>query len=73
VASDYPRFREVAHSIKGAAWNLSARRLGDSARDAENAGRNGEAAAAQSSLAQLKTTFAEFDAIVTTILKTDPG
>ncbi|MEI6388531.1 MAG: response regulator, partial [Spirochaetota bacterium] len=73
VASDFARFREAAHSIKGAAWNLSAKRLGDAARDAENAGRNGEESAAHSSLAQLKTCFAEFDETVTKILESGSG
>ena len=59
-ARDYPRFREVAHSLKGAAWNLSARRLGDAARLAEEAGREGDEAKAAEALKDIRSAFEAF-------------
>jgi PAS domain S-box-containing protein len=60
AAKDYAKFRETAHSLKGAAWNLSARKLGDAAFAAENAGRNGDAAAAEVSKKMVAEAVAEF-------------
>ena len=54
-------FREVAHSIKGAAWNLSARNLGDAALSAETAGRNKDCTAARSSREALGKALDAFD------------
>jgi len=54
-------FREVAHSIKGAAWNLSARNLGDAALAAETAGRNKDGAAARASREALGKALDAFD------------
>ncbi len=62
AAKDLQRFRETAHSIKGAAWNLSARRLGDAAMAAEKAGAAGDARAAESALGTIREAFAEFSA-----------
>ena len=50
---NFSAFRETAHSMKGAAWNLSAKRLGDAAYEGEKAGRAGDeerAAAALNSI-----------------------
>ncbi len=60
AAKDYPRFREIAHSLKGASWNLAARKLGDAALAAENAGREADAQAAAAALRRLKPAFAAF-------------
>jgi PAS domain S-box-containing protein len=60
AAKDSTRFREVAHSLKGAAWNLSAKRLGDSALEGETAGREGDLAAAAVALAAIRAAFADF-------------
>ncbi len=57
---DFLRFRETAHSMKGAAWNLCARRLGDAALSAEEAGRTGDAESAETSLALLRLEFKLF-------------
>jgi two-component system, sensor histidine kinase and response regulator len=59
-ARDATGFREVSHSLKGASWNLSARRLGDAALVAENAGRAGDMEAAAPALAALRSAYAEF-------------
>jgi len=60
AAGDFPRFRETAHSMKGAAWNLSARRLGDAALAAERAGSAADAEAAKAALPLVRAAFAEF-------------
>ncbi|HUX38999.1 MAG TPA: response regulator [Rectinemataceae bacterium] len=57
---DFESFRETAHSIKGAAWNLSARQLGDAARDAETAGRQGDDQGAVMALTALGAAFGAF-------------
>jgi PAS domain S-box-containing protein len=59
-ARDFLRFRETAHSMKGAAWNLCARRLGDAALGAEEAGRAGDAESAKNTLDLLRAEFALF-------------
>ena len=59
-AKDLRRFMEVSHSLKGASWNLSARRLGDAALMGETAGREGDIAAASPALAAIRTAFADF-------------
>ena len=66
---DFTAFREAAHSLKGAAWNLSARRLGDAALEAENAGRTGDEEKAREALARLRPAFAEFAAIAGSFLE----
>ena len=60
LAKDFIAFREIAHSLKGASWNLSARRLGDAALSAENAGRNGDAEAAEEALREVTRAVEEF-------------
>jgi two-component system sensor histidine kinase/response regulator len=62
AAKDFPLFRETAHSMKGASWNLSARRLGDAALAAENAGSAGDADAARDALELVRAAFDEFAA-----------
>lgn len=57
---DFVAFREAAHSIKGAAWNLSAQRLGDAARDAETAGKQGDDQGAVMALTALGNAFDDF-------------
>ena len=59
-AQDMTRFREVSHSLKGASWNLSARRLGDAALSGETAGKEGDAEAAAWALGEIKASFEEF-------------
>ncbi len=59
-AKDATRFMEVSHSIKGASWNLSARRLGDAALAGETAGRERDMVAAAAALFGLRTAFADF-------------
>jgi PAS domain S-box-containing protein len=60
AARDSGRFREVSHSLKGASWNLSARRLGDSALLGETAGREGDLKAAAEALAAIRAAYADF-------------
>ncbi|HOX49052.1 MAG TPA: response regulator, partial [Spirochaetales bacterium] len=63
-AKDFPRFREVAHSLKGASWNLSARALGDAALAAEDAGKRGDAEAAKAARAALGPALGAFLAAI---------
>jgi signal transduction histidine kinase/DNA-binding response OmpR family regulator len=60
AAKDSTKFREVSHSIKGASWNLSARRLGDAALVGENAGREGDLEAAAAALTAIQAAYADF-------------
>jgi HPt (histidine-containing phosphotransfer) domain-containing protein len=69
AAKDFSRFREAAHSMKGAAWNLSARRLGDAAHLAETAGRNGDAEAATTSFEAVVTALEAFRKAVQPYIK----
>jgi len=64
AAKDFGRFRETAHSMKGAAWNLSARRLGDAAFEAETAGRNGDAVAADAAVEKVDAELEAFLAAI---------
>lgn len=59
-SGDAKRFMEISHSLKGAAWNLSARRLGDSALAGETAGRESDMEAAALSLLGMKAAYADF-------------
>jgi signal transduction histidine kinase/CheY-like chemotaxis protein/HPt (histidine-containing phosphotransfer) domain-containing protein len=61
--------REIAHSIKGAAWNLSAKRLGDAALVVETAGREAEAEAARTGLPAMKAAFEDFRAAISPHLR----
>jgi PAS domain S-box-containing protein len=60
AAKDATRFREVSHSLKGASWNLSARRLGDAAHAGETAGREGDMDAAARALDAMRVAYSEF-------------
>ena len=52
---------EISHLLKGAAWNLSARRLGDAALVGETAkGREADMGAAAQALSALRAAFADF-------------
>jgi two-component system, sensor histidine kinase and response regulator len=64
ASKDATRFKEVSHSLKGAAWNLSARRLGDAALLGETAGRESDLAAAAEALAAMRAAYADFAAAV---------
>jgi len=61
TAGDSRTLREVAHSIKGAAWTLSAKSLGDAAMGIEASAATGDAAAAAAQLPGLASRFAEFE------------
>jgi len=60
-AGDAKTLREAAHSIKGAAWSLSAKALGDAAMGIEAAAGAGDAAGAAALLPELSARFAEFE------------
>jgi PAS domain S-box-containing protein len=62
AAKDAARFREVSHSLKGASWNLSARKLGDCALAGEMAGRDGDLETAAAALVAIRAAYAEFAA-----------
>jgi CheY-like chemotaxis protein len=61
-AKDATRFKEISHSLKGASWNLSARRLGDAALLGETAGRENDMAAAAKALNAMRIAYADFTA-----------
>jgi PAS domain S-box-containing protein len=62
-AEDAVRFHEVSHSLKGASWNLSARRLGDAALLGETAGREKDLAAAAEALTAIRAAYEDFTAV----------
>lgn len=62
AAADARTLREVAHSIKGASWSLTAKALGDLAMNVESATVSGDLAAVEALLPQLAARFAEFEA-----------
>jgi YesN/AraC family two-component response regulator len=64
TAKDNKSLREISHSIKGAAWNLSARPLGDSAKTLEDAARDGHLELFETGLPELAGRFSEFEACV---------
>jgi PAS domain S-box-containing protein len=64
AANDATTLREISHSIKGAAWNLSARPLGDAARILEDAARDGQLAVFGEALPELAGRFSDFEACV---------
>jgi PAS domain S-box-containing protein len=64
AAEDTRTLREITHSIKGAAWNLTARILGDSAKLLEDAARDGELQQFQASFPAFVACFEEFNACV---------
>ena len=61
---DYEGFRETAHSMKGAAWNLAAKRLGDAAYEGEKAGRAGDGKAAEAALVKIESELKAFEAAI---------
>jgi len=56
-AKDLDAFGSISHSIKGAAWNLAAGRLGDAAKAGEEAGRKGDEKEAGASLLVMREAF----------------
>ena len=62
ASGDVKTLREIAHSIKGAAWSLSAKSLGNAAMVIETAAADGDAATAAGALPALASAFAEFEA-----------
>ena len=64
AANDATTLREISHSIKGAAWNLSARHLGDAAKILEDTARDGQLAAFGDALPELAGRFSDFEACV---------
>jgi PAS domain S-box-containing protein len=62
AAGDVKSLREIAHSIKGAAWSLSGQALGDAAMVVEKAAAEGDAAASAAGLPGLAAAFGEFEA-----------
>jgi len=61
VAGDAKTLREIAHSIKGAAWSLSAKALGDAAMEIEAVASERDARGASALLPSLLERFDEFE------------
>jgi len=61
---DFEVVRTEAHSIKGGAWNLQAKKLGDAAAELERAGREKLKAEAQKHLAELEKIFILFKEVI---------
>ncbi|HAP43193.1 MAG: hypothetical protein A2087_12105 [Spirochaetes bacterium GWD1_61_31] len=59
--ADHRQAREICHSIKGAAWNMTARPLGNLARDLEQAARDANLPLLAEHLPALRKAFAEFE------------
>ncbi|HUV07880.1 MAG TPA: response regulator [Spirochaetia bacterium] len=64
LAEDFEAVRKLAHSIKGSAWNLEVKRLGDHAADLENAGRQKVKVQAYVSLKEIIRDFQELQEFV---------
>ena len=64
AAKDSKTLREISHSIKGAAWNLSARPLGDAAKALEDSAQEGQLEQFGASLPELAGRFSEIEACV---------
>jgi len=72
-SQDLSALRGEAHSIKGGAWNLGAKRLGDAAKALEDASAAGQQAEASDAYAGLKREFAAFTGFAATVLNKEPG
>lgn len=59
-SGDFETLRGEAHSIKGGAWNLEIRKLGDTAKELEDAGREARKEDSFRFLEDLKLNFTEF-------------
>ncbi|MEW5816042.1 MAG: response regulator [Spirochaetota bacterium] len=60
LLGDMEKVRREAHSIKGGAWNLEVKKLGDKAAELESAGRENRPRDATRLFEELKTSFEEF-------------
>ncbi|MBA7623512.1 Sensor histidine kinase RcsC [subsurface metagenome] len=65
---DFERVRAEAHSIKGSAWNLEARQLGDAAKGLEDAGRERQKQSAEYKLSEANEAFAHLKRAVSSII-----
>jgi PAS domain S-box-containing protein len=72
-AGDFNQFREVAHSMKGASWNLSARCLGDAALAAEMAGKSQDGKAAAEAYVAVTKAVEDFLCAVAPFVGTQAG
>jgi HPt (histidine-containing phosphotransfer) domain-containing protein len=59
----FENLRGEAHSIKGGAWNLEIRKLGDKARDLEDSSRESRRKESKQYLGELEEYFREFLAV----------
>ncbi len=57
---DLESLRGEAHSIKGGSWNLEVRRLGDKAKELEDASREGEIETVKSLIPELEREYSDF-------------
>ncbi len=57
---DFPSLQELGHTLKGASANLSLPGLRAAALDAEQSGRDGDAARGRAALVRLRKEFARF-------------
>ena len=64
LAEDFEAIRRLAHSIKGGAWNLEIKRLGDHASELEEAGRQRVKVRAYVNLKEVISDFEELNRYV---------
>ncbi|HOX17511.1 MAG TPA: response regulator [Spirochaetales bacterium] len=70
TSGELKELREIAHSIKGAAWNLTGKRLGDAAAAVEKPAKEGDLGGAAGALGALREAWKEFGEAVGLWLET---
>jgi len=68
-SGDLERVRQEAHSIKGGAWNLEARPLGDAARELEDTSRAGDPDAARTAIQKLQEEYEKLKAVAASFIE----
>jgi PAS domain S-box-containing protein len=68
-SADLERVRQEAHSIKGGAWNLEARPLGDTARKLEDTSKAGDRDAARTAFQELQEEYEKLKAVAASFIE----
>ena len=68
-SGDLERVRQEAHSIKGGAWNLEARPLGDAARELEDTSKAGDRDAVRTASQKLQEEYEKFKAVAASFIE----